>query len=359
MLKTLICTACIVLLIIPSSCNFDKSTAADNLEKKQFAEEKNSVSVMVLKATDFEKELLSNGKLKALQKSMLKFETGGVLEHLYLKNGKYVGAGQTIAKLNNEKTRQNLDNRLIQLEKAKLARQELLIGQGYDFQNTDSIPTKILKTANIRSGYAEALNNIKLARRELAATVLKAPFGGKMANMQSAVFDYIETGKDFCTLINDSRFEVVFELMENELEEIKIGQKLSIIPFSQKTTYSGSITEINPMVEENGMIKVKAVLNNSGRLLDGMNVKILIKSNLKNKLVVPKSAVLLRQNKEVLFRYKSGLAYWTYVKTGEANSKSFTVTANTDRGAELNEGDTIIISGNLNLAHESKVEINE
>ena len=113
------------------------------------------------------------------------------------------------------------------------------------------------------------------------------------------------------------------------------------------------------MVEKNGMIKVKAVLHNSGNLLDGMNVKVLIKSNIANQLVVPKSAVLLRQNKEVVFRYKSGIAYWTYVHTTNENSSSYTIIANRDRGAEINEGDTVIVSGNLNLAHESKVEINE
>ena len=352
----------VILILLPiafSSCGSTGNKAANNLEKEQFAEEKNSVSVMVLKHRDFEKELLSNGKLKALKKSVLKFENGGILKHLYAKNGKYFTAGQAIAKLNNEKARQKLNNSQIQLEKAKLAREELLIGQGFGNYITDSVPKNILKTANIRSGYAEAANNVNLAGKELAATVLTAPFGGKIANMQSAVFDHIEAGKDFCTLIDDSRFEVVFELMENELSKIKIGQKVNIIPFSQQKSYSGAITEINPMVEENGMIKIKALINNSGRLLDGMNVKVLIKSSLKNRLVVPKSAVLLRQNKEVLFRYKSGLAYWTYIKTGEENSKSYTITANTDRGAEINEGDTIIISGNLNLAHESKVEINE
>ncbi len=112
------------------------------------------------------------------------------------------------------------------------------------------------------------------------------------------------------------------------------------------------------MIEKNGTIKIKAqIYNKSNRLLDGMNVKVLIKTLIKNQLVVPKTAVLLRQNKEVLFRYKSGLAYWTYVKTLYENSTSFSIIANKDRGAEISEGDTVIVSGNLNLAHESKVEI--
>ncbi len=343
--------------VVYLSCNSTTGKAEDQMEKKQFTEEKNQVSVMILERTDFEKELLSNGKLKALKKSILKFETSGILKQLNAKNGQSIAAGQIIARLNDEKALQKLNNSRIQLEKAKLAREELLIGQGYDGVDLDSIPKNILQTANIRSGFAEAQNNLNLAQCELEATRLKAPFTGKLAGLQFAVYDQIDAGKDFCTLIDDNRFEVMFEIMESELSQIKTGQKISIIPFAQEKNYKGYITEINPMVEKNGMIKVKAVLQNTGQLIDGMNVKVLIKSTLKNCLVVPKSAVLLRQNKEVLFRYKSGLAYWTYVKTIDENSNSYTVLANKDRGAEISEGDTIIISGNLNLAHESKVEI--
>ena len=58
---------------------------------------------------------------------------------------------------------------------------------------------------------------------------------------------------------------------------------------------------------------------------------------------------------EVLFRHRGGKAEWVYVHTVNANSESFAVTANTDRGATLNEGDEIIVSGNLNLADGSTV----
>ena len=46
---------------------------------------------------------------------------------------------------------------------------------------------------------------------------------------------------------------------------------------------------------------------------------------------------------------------WTYVHTLLANTDSFVVEANISRGAELNEGDRVIVSGNLNLADGSKV----
>jgi len=143
------------------------------------------------------------------------------------------------------------------------------------------------------------------------------------------------------------------------LQQIKINQTVKIRTFSTDKIYTGKISEINPIVEENGMVKIKALIANSGKLMEGMNVEVIIENKISNQLVVPKSAVVLRQNKEVLFRIINGKAFWTYVKTEFENSNSYTVKANADIGAEINVGDTIIISGNLNLAHESEVEVGD
>ena len=65
-------------------------------------------------------------------------------------------------------------------------------------------------------------------------------------------------------------------------------------------------------------------------------------------------------NAAVLVRYgEGGKAEWVYVHTVRANSESYAVTANTDRGATLEEGDRVIVSGNLNLADGSKVVLKQ
>jgi hypothetical protein len=87
-----------------------------------------------------------------------------------------------------------------------------------------------------------------------------------------------------------------------------------------------------------------------------MNVKVSIRNAIAGQLVVPKQAVVLRDNREVLFRYTgSGVAWWTYVKVVDENENQYSVVA--EDGGRLEPGDTIIISNNLNLAHESVVTI--
>ncbi|MCF6241890.1 MAG: efflux RND transporter periplasmic adaptor subunit [Bacteroidales bacterium] len=344
-------------LFFISSCGVDTGKAADKIGKKQFTEEKNLVDVIVLKKSTFTKELLSNGKLKALQKSRLKFETTEQLIKLNVKNGSHIAKGGIIAQANTQKALQKVNQAKLQVKKAELSREELLIGQGFSPDKLNEVPDDILDIANTRSGWHSAQNELKLAQNELEKQTLKAPFTGIIANLNQKLYENINPSEPFCTLIDDRKFEVEFSILEKELKEINIGQKVKIKTFADNKLYQGYINEINPLVEDNGMVKVKALINNSGKLIEGMNVEVIIENKIPEQLVVPKPAVVLRQNKEVLFRYKSGTAYWTYVITGYENSHSYTVTANKERGADIQAGDTVIISGNLNLAHESKVEI--
>ena len=67
-------------------------------------------------------------------------------------------------------------------------------------------------------------------------------------------------------------------------------------------------------------------------------------------LVVPKSAVVLRQVRQVVFTLQGDQAIWNYVQTGLENADTYTILEG------LKEGDEIIVTGNVNLAHEAKVK---
>ena len=68
--------------------------------------------------------------------------------------------------------------------------------------------------------------------------------------------------------------------------------------------------------------------------------------------------MILRQNQDVLFKVKSGKTYWTYVQTTNENSKQYTVIPDPNKSsATLKVGDTIVVAGNLNLAHDTEVVI--
>lgn len=343
------------LILTLSACNQGR-TESTTAEKRVYQEHLNEVDAMILKKKVFQKEIISNGKLKALKKSDLKFKVGGELKELNVKNGQWVKSGQTIAVLDQFEYRQKLAYAETAVKKTHIDLEDALLAYGGTAKK-DSFSDVIYEGAAIRSGYVTALNDLKTAEFNLGETVLKAPFAGKIANIKQNIYELVNPGEVFCVILDDSELEVEFHLLESELGQVSLNDSVKVTPFSGGMSAEGKVSEINPLVDENGLVLVKAIVKNTGGLWAGMNVKVLIQKQMPGRLVVPKSAVVLRQNQEVLFKYVNGSAFWTYVETGLENSTSFTVTAHPDKGGVLKPGDTVIISNNLNLAHESKVKL--
>ena len=148
-------------------------------------------------------------------------------------------------------------------------------------------------------------------------------------------------------------------MLESEYAFISKGLPVKVSPYADPAkVLVGQVTEVNPVVDRNGQVYVTARVRNDGSLLDGMNVKVTVERLMPGQLVVPRSAVVIRDNLDVLFTYTpDGKAHWTYVNILMSNGDSHVVTANTDRAASLKEGDSVIISGNLNLADGSNVQL--
>ena len=244
----------------------------------------------------------------------------------------------------------------LSLQKAELDLYDYLVGQGYSAGDTTSVPADLLAMAKMKSGYSAAKNDFARSSYEIAGTVLHAPFSGRVADIKQKPFDQSPSGT-FCTIVDDSVLEVDFSVMESEYSFLSVGLPVRIRPFADETKeYSGKVTAINPLVDEKGQISVTAQVRNDGSLIDGMNVRVIVERMIPGQLVVPRSAVVIRDNLDVLFTCTDdGKAHWTYVTILYSNGESYVVEANKDRNAELNEGDQVIVSGNLNLADNTDV----
>lgn len=342
------------LLLLPG-CKGPKASAPEDTSKLDYAPEVNEVEVITLKRQTFPMQLVANGKLAAAQRSSLYFRESGQIVFVGVQNGMSVAKGAVLARLDDSEQRSALESARIERERTRLEYLDVLAGLGYAVADSASVPAEVRDRAGIRSGYSAACNTYEKAQRALAGTVLCAPFAGRVADLQLKQWD--RTGSEpFCTLIADGTLDVTFSALESEYAFLEREQRVSVTPFGQERSFSGRIKSINPTVDRNGQIAVTATIPGAAGLLDGMNVRVVVDKNLPAQLVVPKSAVVIRDGLEVLFRYGEGdRAEWVYVHTLSANSDSYAVTANTDRGATLSEGDRVIVSGNLNLADGSQV----
>ena len=345
----------ILFLIFILSCSSSKN---ENQDEKGVSvvlpETSKDVKVFTLAYTDFNLEKVSNGTISADQKADLYFQTSEIITSIYVKNGDYVKAGQMIASLDSFKLRNRLNQARENLERTKLDLQDVLIGQGYSLSDSARIPNEVMQVARIRCNYDNSVNQYELAEYELENATLRAPFSGTVANLFLKTHNMSSPGTPFCSIIGTATIEVVFNILESELSIVRVGNKIWLTPYAILDFSSeGRITEINPTVDKNGMARVKASVNNpNNRLYDGMNVKIKIQQAVPNQLVIPKEALVLRTNKQVVFTFRDGRAQWNYVETGLENSTEYVIVSG------LQEGELIIYDGNLNLAHETPVVVN-
>jgi RND family efflux transporter MFP subunit len=333
-------------------CGKQKSedkTEDDTSVKTVLPTEETQIQTETLRTIDFEHELVSNGRIQAQQVAELRFIStsgGNVPVKIFVKNGDRIAAGAPVALLDTFLLSSSYMQAEDNLQKAYLELQDVLIGQGHSITDSASIPQDLFALACIRSGYNTAKIQYNLAKYNLDNAVLRTPIAGTVANLFSKTHSAINPSEPFCTILSDGSPEVDFRILENELPLIRTGDKVKIQSYASPDIEStGVIASINPSVDTEGTVRIKAYVQPHAGLFNGMNVRISVFRTAGKQWVVPKSAVVLRTGKQVLFTCKDGKAAWNYVETGLENATHYTITSKT-----LQEGDEIIVSGNEHLA---------
>ena len=326
-------------------------SGGENEERQQniLVEDRQQVTTSVAKKSQFRQELVSNGKISAGRYADLYWEVNGTISDIYTANGKQVSQGATVARVQAFKLKNQMESSEAALEQSKLQMKEALIGQGYSPDDPD-IPENIRHLAEVKSGYLQTLAQYNAAKYDYEHTTLKAPFGGVVANLNDKPSNMAQQSKPFCRIIDQNSMTVDFTIIESELSFVKTGSKVEISVFSiPGKSWSGQVVEINPFVETNGMVRVKAKIDKPSQLFEGMNVSVKISQNAGEYISVPKSAVVMRSNRPVVFTAKDHLAHWCYVETSIENSTDIAIVSG------INEGDSVVVSGNTYLADRSEI----
>jgi RND family efflux transporter MFP subunit len=352
--------AALALVCAAAGCR-EKTTVNEaedtNLARQVFAKETNPVEVMTLTQRDFHKQVVSNGRLEASRRAVLSFAGGGRIAAVNVTNGTRVGAGQVLASLDTEDSALALERARLAWDKAQLDLVDKMLDFNYQpDDDTVTIPDETMRIIYLRSGYLDARHALETARLTHERSTLKAPFAGKVADVKGKAWE--QASGQFCTVIDDATFNVQFPVLETEIGFIAVGRPVKVHSYNDpENVVTGRITALNPTVDQHGQILVTAQIAGNGKMIDGMNVRVMAEEVVPGQLVVPKTAVVQRDGLEVLFRYVNGKTVWTYVHVTASNSTEHVVAANIDRGADLNVGDVIITSGNLNLGGDTPVEI--
>lgn len=306
-----------------------------------------AISVATAQYRPFEFLINSSGTIASGNELNITFQGSGYLEVLAVKNGQMVKKGQVIGQLENDREELALERAKVNLEDARVKYEDAALTYG------DKITPTQVKNLEARNGLSTARINLKEAEMNLKNSIITAPISGIIAELEEKQGNIISAGSKLAVIYEPKNLTLSAKVLESDFKHIQIGLKAEIYTLSfRNKTFDAFVSEINPKVDDNGMVEIKLQLRETDGLLPGMNANAVIRVPQSKNIIVPREALVIKSDRQVVFTYEDGMAKWKYVKVGLDNGVDIEILEG------LEDGDQVIISDNLlQIGHEASVAI--
>lgn len=224
------------------------------------------------------------------------------------------------------------------------------------------------RLARVTSGLAGAEVSLRQERLRLERATVRAPFGGRVADLQVVEGQHIASGTELMTLVDLDPIKVEAEVLEAEIGVLREGRRAEVtFAAFPGETFVGRIESINPVVDpEQRTSRVTILLPNPGhRIKPGMYADVRLDAEaFPDRILVPRTAILERgegRRRTMLFVYegddRSGEAMWRYVATGLENDEFVEIVESDEDMVE--PGEIVLVDGHHFLAHQTPVRLVE
>lgn len=300
------------------------------------------VDVIIAGEEDVPSSIEANGTVISDDMIELHAEISGRITQLNIPDGARVSQGAILAKINDADLQAELEQLKVELELAKKTEEryrKLLAVNGIDQATYD---VSLSSVDNLKAG-------IKVKNAQIDKTVIRAPFSGRLGLRQVSLGSYVTPATLIGTLQSEN-IKIDFTVPEVYEGIVKVGNKVNIKTTSAETSFSATITAIEPQINTaTRNIKTRAKLD-SGSISPGSFVKVTLEEKGKG-IVVPTNAIIPDAQSNMVIVVKNGKGVLQNVETGIKNADLVEITSG------LSVGDTVVVSGTLFVRPNAKVKI--
>ena len=297
------------------------------------------------------------GQAEAWRWTPLTAEVGGRVDRIPVRESAPVRAGETVLTLDPVDKQLALDEAEATLREAEANYRERLL---FDADLAEDVRAERAAAARLKSGLDRAEIQLKKARLDLERTRVRAPFAGRIASVGVVPGQLVGQGAELMTVVDLDPIKVQVHVLEGELTHLAPGGRADV-RFSAfpDEAFLGEIATINPMVEEETRTAKVTVLvpNPRGRVLPGMYARVDLEAQrIPDRVLVPRSAILERDRRTMLFVHEDGRAKWRYVTTGLENDELVEIVESAE--TEMVEpGEVVLTGGHFTLTHDARVRL--
>jgi RND family efflux transporter MFP subunit len=250
------------------------------------------ITTITAKDTVFKHYLELQGEVQTKENIVINAQLGGILEQLSVKEGQRVSKGQSLGRVDDGGLTQQLSQLEIQatLTKTTFERQKNLWDQKIGSE---------IQFLQAKSAYEGQIKAVQQLRKQIAKTVIQAPFSGVIDEIISEKGTVVGPGTPILRIINLGNMYLEADVPEKHLNTIKRGTEV-IVNFPMlnetiKTNISLVNNNINPA---NRSFKVQVqVPNKSGLIKPNLSSKLNI-NDYSNKNVVTVPLSIISENAE-------------------------------------------------------------
>lgn len=222
--------------------------------------------------------------------------------------------------------------------------------ENYRGELTDEVKNMLRQT----TGLADAQTSLASAQTQYSNAAIRASFNGVVSDVSAREGMVVYPGTVLGQVIDPWSLQAKVSLDERELARCAAGQRVYVtVPSLNDTTLVGTVASVSPVIDPSMragevIIDLPAIPN----LRTGATARVeIVIAVYPDQLVIPQEAILIRDDRDMVFVVLDGHADWRYVTLGPEGRGIVAI----DEGIET--GEQVITSGHYSLAHDAPVAV--
>ena len=316
--------------------------------KKRDNKKKTNVRVQEVDLESLSIQSTYVGNLLPNQRVIMRSEIDGVIENIYFDEGQEIVKNKKLVDISTKELSLKLK---IALADSKLAESNL--NRDEKLAKKNLIPNAQLDQT--RTFAERALLNKELAKISLNKSLINSPLKGTVKTRFVKVGEFVRKGDRLAEILEVDRILVKVNIPEQEILQIKIGQKVDITLYILgNKIFEGQVKKIGLEADaSNRTFPVQIEVDNREReLRPGMLARVTFTQRVdQDQVVIPRHTIMERDSGRIVYVVDNGKAFQREVSIGISQREKVQILMG------LSKGEQLVVEGHTKLTDGEEINI--